>query len=730
MRFRAGLVFVFFSLWAGVGCRKPLAPTVDSNLPPETWITAAPQDTLTAHDDTGQLIPPVTGTIPFRYHLYWSGSDQDGSVVGFYWAVVETVGSIAGLPAPALPGPKQRDYHYTTKTDSTFIFNVLEGTNDRQHAFYIYAVDNKGKADPTPARMIFNSLDVFPPVPVIEAQCGTPNPTGGSRATGFVLHPNEAWTGIGPLPVPRETTIALCDTFKRGTVTHDIVPIASVVRILWHSEMRVAGDPAVAYKYKIGEGNEVEFILVPASVTGTSYNTTDTNRLGPGLKVFTLRAIDQAGAARSSPETTRRFYMNLPPDTWFAGPDSVPASNPNFYTVERYGNPVTGQVKLRYYQVGTGNPPLSAWAKPMPGSLLSPDSVNVMPALRKANRTFFEIYTENTTPLRHRIYVHSEGDTVHFNSWVLLHGGGFDPDSPYSLRINVNNPGLPGIGNTPVLTSGPPNGSPVAYTFRIPIKLGDSSGTVTSYPESQVFPLSETATSPEPHIGGYQGLQQAGRAYAFMRSVDGNGDRDNAIDDPVALVDSVERGLLTPSSPRYALRSKIITFYVDRAPTLLLDDPAFHPKANGRDTIFTRVLHLTLSKVADDDPYQTVQVQPGGVVSGQSVPVFRFSVTVRGKRTGATEDAVYAPDNLARKIQTNFDQDIIVPDYIEGPDLYVDIEVCDCQDCETTLGQGRCRRYPPIHVYMKLGPQATPSRAGTSSTGPGSSGESSRSRMP
>src|SRR5262245_33920608 len=347
MRFRAGLVFVFLALWAGVGCRKPLAPTMDSNLAPETWITAAPQDTVTTRDpETGIAISPTPGSIPFRYHLYWSGSDPDGAVVGFYWAVVETVGKIGEAPIPNLPGPKPRDYHYTTARDSVFIFNVHEDTNNRQHAFFIYAVDNKGKSDPTPARVIFNSLDLYPPIPVIDAQCGTNDPIiikTGSHASGLLIHPDAAWDGFGTRPVARETTVALCDTFKLNSEPSDIVPVGSVVHIQWHSEITVANNPAVAYKYKTGEGNEVEFVQVPASVTSTDYNTTDRNRLGAGLHVFTLRAIDQAGAARSSPPTRRRFFMDLPPDTWFAGPDSVPAQAPNFYTVERYLN---GQLRL------------------------------------------------------------------------------------------------------------------------------------------------------------------------------------------------------------------------------------------------------------------------------------------------------------------------------------------------------------------------------------------------
>jgi hypothetical protein len=742
MRFRAGLVFVFLALWMGVGCRKPLAPTVDSNLPPETWITAAPQDTLTIRDENGNVVPPQPGSIPFRYHLYWSGSDQDGSVSGFYWAVVETVGSVAGLPIPPLPGPKPQDYHYTTKTDSFFIFNVLEETNNRQHAFYIYAVDNKGKPDPTPARVIFNTLDLYPPIPVIEAECGVPNPTAGSRATGLIFHPNEAWDGVGAFPAQRETTIALCDTFSRATSPKDIVPMGSRVHVQWHSEIRVVDNSATAYKYKIGEGNEVEFVTVPASVTSTDYNTTDRNRLGPGLKIFTLRAIDQAGAARTSPETTRRFYMNYTPDTWFAGPDTLAFP----YAEDRYKGPTgqpNGQLKWRYYQVGTGGTvPPQNWLRSLTGSLLSADSVNVMAARRKPNKTFFEIYSEGSgSTATHRIYVHTEGDTVHLNSWVLLSGGGFDADSPYSLRITIGNPNLPGIGTTPVLTSGPANGSPIGFHFRIPVLLDSigpirapGSGRISTFPRSQIYPFSDPAFVAEPHISGYQGMQQAGRAYALLNAEDGDRGVDERIVDPVAFVDSIERGFITPKSPRYALKDKVLTFFVDRAPYLSLDDRSFHPSVIKKDTIFTRNFTLTLDKVNDDDPYQSTQRSVGGVgTNNDSRPLYRYSVIVRGNRTGSSppRDTLWTPPGLERKIGTNLPWPIVIPDFLSGPELLFEIEVCDCPDCESIAGQGRCRRYPPIPVTMILpGPQTGSTRASFSSTGPGSSGESSRSRTP
>ena len=49
MRLRAGLILfasVCLVVFTG-GCRKPLAPTFDRNQAPETWITAAPLDTIT-----------------------------------------------------------------------------------------------------------------------------------------------------------------------------------------------------------------------------------------------------------------------------------------------------------------------------------------------------------------------------------------------------------------------------------------------------------------------------------------------------------------------------------------------------------------------------------------------------------------------------------------------------------------------------------------------------------
>src|SRR6476620_8736551 len=143
MRLRAGVSLFVIAILTGVGCRKPLSPA-DNNKAPETWITAAPQDTLVTKDAQGRVVPSLPGKIPVRFHLYWAGADEDGEVVGYYFAVTETLPDppVGLRDLPNLPGPKPGYYHFTTRSDTTLIFNVSENHPDRQHGFYVYAVDN------------------------------------------------------------------------------------------------------------------------------------------------------------------------------------------------------------------------------------------------------------------------------------------------------------------------------------------------------------------------------------------------------------------------------------------------------------------------------------------------------------------------------------------------------------------------------------------------------------
>ena len=226
MRLRVGAVLCLFIAFWGAGCRKAVAPVVD-NQAPETFIVGAPQDTITTRDDQNVPVRPGIARIPVRFHLYWAGSDRDGQVAGYYFAVVETLplppeGSIS---TPTLPGPKARDYQFTTKTDSIFIFRASEEVSERQHAFFIYAVDNKGRADATPARFVFSSYDRFPPLAIIDEL----------KAVGTVyeLQPNGSVISV-------QRTYFVRGSFNSSALApSDTIPGNALLSMRWHGEPTV-----------------------------------------------------------------------------------------------------------------------------------------------------------------------------------------------------------------------------------------------------------------------------------------------------------------------------------------------------------------------------------------------------------------------------------------------------------------------------------------------------------
>lgn len=647
MRLRAGVVLCLLVAIVGVGCRQALAPNADTNLPPETWITAAPQDTITMRDKDGKVIAPEIGKIPVRFHLYWAGSDADGAVVGFYYAVVETLPfdpNGFGI-LPSLPGPKARDYHFTTRTDSFFIFNVSEETTTRQHAFFIYAVDDKGKADATPARFIFKADDRYPPLPIMGLAPPAPaSPDTGSKAIGTTYSIDAG----GTLRATTKTYV-IRDSLNRETFPSDTVPTASELYFKWRAEPTLAGAYVTGYRYKL---NEPLFVPVDSSVHVKNYNTGVGNDAVPaGLSVFTLRALDQAGGKR---EITRRFQMNFSPDSWFAGPD------PALFPLRPDGS--------RFLQVPNWN----SFAG-LPGTLLSLDSVNVLPALRPYRRTFFEIYKD-------RLYAHVENDTVRMNSWVVFPGGGLDPDSPYSVQVDNLDPNLTKHGdirNTPVLTpANKPNGSPVALTTQVWTVLDPSHG-ISRFASALPYPVFKPGVPyANPVINGYWGMFQSGKAYAVIRAVDGDGASDGRITDMVAFANRIDT--FGGTADEVNLRTRIITFYVNRSPILGRTSPRADTTICSSN--FTLILPAT-----DEDPYD-----PGGLPSSVGGPsesvVLRRMLTLRGKNLADRDTAWTDPQQYYTQIILNW----TVPSFFKAGRLILEVQLCDCPSCETNPGQGRC----------------------------------------
>lgn len=649
MRLRVGLLLCLFAVIALVGCRKPLAPNIDRNKAPETWITAAPFDTITIV--RGER--PQLGTIPIRFHVYWAGSDQDGAVVGYYWAVVETLPVAPEGGTPPLPGPRARDYHYTTRTDSTFIFNVAETYPDRQHAFFIYAVDDKGRPDPTPARFIFNALDRYPPIAVIDS----------AYATGTVYFFDQS--GLLKSATRR---FQVHDNSRGSTPPTDTVPSGSRVTFKFHGQPTVVGSIVKGFRYKLDEpeyipvnpdslfhGNVIEY-HVPADQADPSRGGLDTLELSTGSKTFRLRVVDQANG---SSDSTRRFQMNFSPDTWFAGPDPNAGGGPW----------QTNEAGEKFALLIQGNLPAGG----LPGSLLSPDSLQILPVERKPYRTFFEIYGD-TVFLRH------EFDTIHLGAWVVIHNGGFDTDSPYSVHAVV----LPGIPTGRVLTPDVQNGSPVGFRSLIPVSqfpTGDQNRTNLS----KLYPFFDPNDVLNfPRIGAYHPMTNAGIAYSLQKAEDGDGARDNRVEDPKRVVDSGD-----PS-----LRPLVMVFTVDFPPVLKTGDGSFRPNVAVVDTFKSRIWDLRLPG-DDRDPYVS-----GAPPGGPSVDFknLRIRLTLFGKDTDGnplSERGVlgfHDPplDQPPDKYVNVSDINMLVPENLATGPATLRVELCDCVSCEVNPGQGRC----------------------------------------
>lgn len=570
MRLRVGVVLCLFLVFLSAGCRKALSPNVDNNVAPETWITAAPMDTITERSSTGAPTPGRPGEIPVRYHLYWAGSDLDGAVTGFYWAVVETlpIPPGDGLGVPSLPGPKPQDYRFTARTDSIFIFNASEDVPVREHTFYIYSVDNKGKVDPTPARFMFRAYDRFPPLAVVDS----------AYATGTIYLLNG---GGGVSPFVR--TYSISDSFDVGRpFPRDTVPSISRLVFRWHGEPTIPSTIITGYRYKL---DEPDFNVVDSTVTVATYNTRiGTDVVSPGTKKFTLRAVGQSGWRG---EATRYFQMNFAPDSWYSGPDvNDPAQGWQSFQ--------DGNGKRYYYK--NVNWSTLASGGGIPNTLLSGDSVNVLPANRPVRRTFFEFY-------QNRIWAHDEGDTVHLNSWVLLPAGGYDPDSPYLVKVGLD-PNLPPGVVTQADAS--PNGSPIGFRANITVRKPDG-GTVRPT-ETNTFPIFDiTSSFHEPKISYRGAMNATGKAYAYVVAEDGDGTVDRRVQKAGGaerVADDVDAGRGTPE--QLAVRSKVMTFYVNHAPRVDLTATAFFPKPGATITGVNQSFNLICHDIDPIDETRTV----------------------------------------------------------------------------------------------------------------------------
>jgi hypothetical protein len=205
-------VLLLISMVLVLSCSKePVA--VDRNRPPDTFLVSAPVDTSVA-----------AISYSYRIHLYWRGEDPDGYVVGYYWAFDDTSVS---------------NFRFTTKTDSIFMLTVNDSSaltsgggntsvagTSATHTFYIRAVDNLGKQDPSFAIWNRRSYKASTIRPTVEFTGNIPNLNDDAEidtlcdATPFQV----TWTGEDPDGIPGEVLRYKVDiaTYS-GPITTDTV---------------------------------------------------------------------------------------------------------------------------------------------------------------------------------------------------------------------------------------------------------------------------------------------------------------------------------------------------------------------------------------------------------------------------------------------------------------------------------------------------------------------------
>jgi hypothetical protein len=305
-----------------------------------------------------------------------------------------------------------------------------------------------------------------------------------------------------------------------------------------------------------------------------------------------------------------------------------------------------------------------------------------------ARGTFYEVY-------KNRLYARSEYDTVHMNSIIILWNGGYDKDSRYQIRADSTDPALRAADGS--MLTGALIDPETQFNGRagslVTTKLTPT-GLLNSPAQTTMYPVYEPASVfRSPVIGGYWRMFQAGKSYAVARAEDYSGALDKSAGDrPSVVADAVDGGGGTPA--QQAQRHKVIVFYVDKAPALIRD-ALFRPYEG--QVISTAQWDFYL-KGMDLDPYDptVVGAPPGGPTS---TTITRFKITLYGTSisTGADTSWTYIASNglpyvnLGSPVTLSFTPGgTMAKNPFASGTITVSIQICDCIDCESSPGQGRC----------------------------------------
>ncbi len=135
-------LFISVITLVAIGCEQTDPPEPDKNKAPETEITIGPEE---------------RGAAFYRVHMFWKGFDDDGLIRGYEYALGDTL-------------QRNVEWNFTTKTDSVFVYQTADDRNQdqqRDHIFYVRAIDNEGKEDRTPSFVNFRAFTTAEPRSIV-----------------------------------------------------------------------------------------------------------------------------------------------------------------------------------------------------------------------------------------------------------------------------------------------------------------------------------------------------------------------------------------------------------------------------------------------------------------------------------------------------------------------------------------------------------------------------------
>jgi hypothetical protein len=137
-----------------------------------------------------------------------------------------------------------------------------------------------------------------------------------------------------------------------------------------------------------------------------------------------------------------------------------------------------------------------------------------------------------------------------------------------------------------------------------------------------------------------------------------------------------------------ALRSKVLTFYVNHAPVLQRDRADFYPRAG---TVLPRKVGPPNSQAfnlpaTDDDWYEPGRGAIGGTPTAY-LAILRWKIAIRGLLAGTDRDTCFFEGlEFSHPSGINF----TIPDWIAAGAINVRIRLCDCRECDVLPGPKGC----------------------------------------